>query len=113
MLNYLSTFTNQNGLAFPDTAAIDASGGAATDGTEFIAAMVNDSMWGVWQALLNYVGLTPNGITEADGSSQVLEALRRFSIPGMMIHAVWNDDPATLGIRALQYRTNISISAES
>lgn len=102
MLNYLTTFANQNGLVFPNTAAVDSSGGSATDGTEFIAAMINDSMWGVWQALLDYTGQTPNGITEGVGNSQVLEALRRIDIPGKFIHAVWNDDPATLGIRAMQ-----------
>lgn len=101
MLDYLATFANTDGAGFPATQGVDSSGGAATDGTEFIAAMINDSMWGVWQALLNSVGLTPNGITEADGASQVLDALRRMDIPGKIIAVGWNDDPATLGIRAI------------
>lgn len=102
MLDYLSTFTNTNSLAFPNTAAVNSSGGATTDGTEFIASMVNDSMWGVWQALLNYTGQTPNGIVESISNSQILESLRRFETPGKIISAVWNGDPAVLGIRALQ-----------
>ncbi len=101
MINLLSTFTNTNAVAFPDTEAVNSSGGAATDGTEFIAPMVNDGIWGWMQALLDYTGQTPNGITEAPGASQILESLRRFETPGKIIAACWNDDPATLGIRAL------------
>jgi hypothetical protein len=101
MINLLSTFTNTNAVAFPDTEAVNSSGGAATDGTEFIAPLVNDGIWGWMQALLDYTGQTPNGITEAPGASQILESLRRFETPGKIIAACWNDDPATLGIRAL------------
>lgn len=102
MLNYLATFTYTNGLGFPLTAAINASGGAATDGTEFTANMINDSMWGILQSLLDYTGQTPNGIVENPSNSQIMEALRRFEIPGKIINAVLNDDPAVLGIRAIQ-----------
>ena len=101
MLDFLSTFTNTNSLAFPSTKAVDSSGGAATDGTEFIANMVNDSMWGWQQALLNSVGMTPSGVLESPSASQMLEAWRKMDIPGKLISVAWNDDPATLGIRAI------------
>lgn len=101
MKNWLATFTNTNGSPFPNTGAVNASGGAATDGTEFIADMVNDSMWGWQQALMDHVGFSPNGILEAVGASQILEALQKFEIPGKIISGVFNDDPAVLGIRAI------------
>jgi hypothetical protein len=101
MQDYLATFTNTNGLGFPNTAAINASGGAATDGTEFTANMINDSMWGILQTLLDYTGQTPNGVVENPANSQILEAFRRFSIPGVQLPVFWNNDPAVLGIRAI------------
>lgn len=101
MLDNLVAFTHNNGSGFPNTGAVNASGGAATDGTEFIANMVNDGMWGWMQALLNYNGLTPNGIVEADGASQILDALKSFTIPGVALPVFWNNDPVPLGIRAI------------
>jgi len=103
MLDILTTYANQDAVAFPNTGAVDSSGPLTTDGTEFIAAMVNDYMFGILQALLDYTGQTPNGTIEGPSNSQYLEAHRRaFSYPGEVIAAAWNDDPATLGIRAIK-----------
>ena len=103
MLDILATFNYQNGVAFPNSAAVDASGAFATDGTEFIANMVNDYCFGPMQALLDYVGLTPNGIIESATTSQFLDALRKaFSHPGEIFYAAWNQDPTLLEIRALK-----------
>jgi len=103
MLSILTTYANQDAVAWPDTGAVDSSGPLTTDGTEFIAAMVNDYMFGILQSLLDYTGQTPNGTVEGPSNSQYLEGHRRaFSYPGEIIAAAWNDDPATLGIRAIK-----------
>ena len=103
MLNILSTFIHQDGVPFPNTKAINSTGPFTTDGTEFIAALVNDFNFGVLQSLLAYTGQTPNGIVESPANSQFLEGLRRaFSYPGEVFVAAFNQDPAILGIRALK-----------
>jgi len=103
MLDILTTYAYQDAVAFPNTGAVDSSGPLTTDGTEFIAAMINDFLWGPMQSLLDYTGQTPNGTVEGPSNSQYLEAHRRaFSYPGEVIAAAWNDDPATLGIRAIK-----------
>ncbi len=100
MLNFLSSFNNTNLLGFPNTKGVNSSGGAATDGTEFVANFIND-LWGMMQGLLERTGQTPNGIVEAFDNSQIIKALQRFTIPGMIVPVAWNDDPLVLGIRAL------------
>ncbi len=101
-LDAFAVFTNTNGVAFPDTEAINSSGAQSTDGTEFVKIMIDNWMFGRQQALLNHVGLTPNGIAEADGASQELLALQRMGMhPGQGIFAFWNDTPTNLGIRVL------------
>lgn len=101
-LDAFAVFVNTNGVAFPDTEAVNSSGALATDGTEFVKIMIDNWLFGRQQALLNHVGLTPNGIAEADGASQELLALQRMGMhPGQGIFAFWNDTPANLGIRVL------------
>lgn len=102
MQDYAVAFTNSSG-AFPDILAVNASGPSATDGTEFKANMINDSMWGVMQMLLNLAAMTPNGVVESDSASQVKEALwKGFGAPPGVI-TEWNlaQDPGTTGHRAL------------
>ena len=95
-------FTYTNSVVFPDTEAINSSGALSTDGTEFVKKMIDNWMFGRQQALLNHVGITPNGIAEADGASQELLALQRMGMhPGQGIFAFWNDTPVNLGIRVL------------
>ena len=101
-LDAFAVFTNTNEVVFPDTEAVNSSGAQATDGTEFVKIMIDNWMFGRQQALLNHVGLTPNGVAEADGASQELLALQRMGMhPGQGIFAFWNDIPTNLGIRVL------------
>lgn len=95
-------FVNTNGLAFPDTEGVNASGPTETDGTEFVKLMIDNYMFGPQQALLNYAGLTPNGIAEANGASQELEALQKsFGYPGEAVNWYGQQDPAIEGARIL------------
>ncbi len=102
MQDYAAAFTNFSG-AFPDILAINASGPSATDGTEFVSNMINDSMWGVMQMILNRAGLSPNGVLESDSASQIREALQKgFGAPvGVVTQWHIDDDPGTSGHRAL------------
>jgi hypothetical protein len=94
MIKYEDIVTNATGT-FPDTVAQNVSVPGAGDGTEFVAATVDDT-WGFHQALMDYAGLTPDAVTEAPGTSQMLEALKLcFGHPGevVMWHGV--EDPNT------------------
>jgi hypothetical protein len=102
MLNFFTFFTNTNGVVFPGTLAINASGPSATDGTEFVKGMIDD-IWGWYQAMLDYAGLTPSGVTEAPGASQMLEAIGKgFAVgPGFGVTYYKDGDPAVNGDRVL------------
>lgn len=81
MKDFSLSHTNTNGSSFPDTAAINATGPSATDGTEFIKDGI-DEFWGFAQALLTQDGAVPNGISEIVTNSQLLDALvNQFGIP--------------------------------
>lgn len=85
MIVYLSTFTNTNGMSFPNTAAVNVSTPGAGDGTEFISAFVDDA-WGARQALMNTAGIAPNGSTESASASQYVQALTDlFGMPGTVV----------------------------
>lgn len=101
MIDYLASFTNTDGAAFPATLGVNATGAGAGDGTEFVKLFVDD-LWGGRQALLDAAGLTPDGVTEAIDTSQLLESIRMISgAPGNGV--IWwaTDDPATIGERVL------------
>jgi len=102
MIDYLATFINTNGSAFPNTAAKNVSAPGAGDGTEFVAALVND-IWGRAEALMAYAGLTPNGVTEAPNTAQILLAIGKgFAVgPGMGVIYWKNGTPAANGDRVL------------
>lgn len=72
-----------NGVAFPNTEAVDATSPSALDGTEFIKIGIDDGLdWGYAQAVLDAAGLTPNGVKESVGNSQKLDAQQiLFGIP--------------------------------
>ena len=94
MIKYEDIVNNATGT-FPGTVAQNVSAPGAGDGTEFVAATVDDT-WGFHQALLDYAGLTPDAVTEAPGTSQMVEALKLcFGHPGevVMWHGV--EDPNT------------------
>lgn len=102
MIDYKTSFANTNNVDFPDTESVNASGGAATDGTEFVKLMIDD-IWGRFQAIMDYAGLTPNSVTEAPGASQHIEAIQKgFAVgPGIGVTYWKNGDPATNGDRVL------------
>jgi hypothetical protein len=89
MKDYKSTYGSLVTGSFPNTVAKNASGPGATDGTPYSADFIDD-LWGARQDLLAAVGMTPDGIAEAAGSSQFLEAFRRGAglPPGIIIHSV-------------------------
>jgi photosystem II stability/assembly factor-like uncharacterized protein len=67
-------FDNTTG-AFPDVLAQNATGSGTTDGTPINEDVVND-VWGFFQALLNEADATPSGDCEANGASQLLNAIK-------------------------------------
>lgn len=100
MINYLSSFTNTNGISYPGTGFINATSPGATDGTEFVK-LFGDDIWLARQAIMTYAGLTPDGVTEAVGTSQFVEALQKGfgAATGMITESPTSADPATLGYR--------------
>ena len=101
MIDYAATFTNYSG-SFPNIEAVNVSSPGAGDGTEFVAALVND-IWGRAQALLDYAGMTPNGVQEAPDTAQILTALSRgYGIgPGIGVIYWKNGTPAANGDRVI------------
>lgn len=101
MIAYEDEFINFTG-AFPNTVAINVTAPGAGDGTEFVAAMVND-IWGRAQALMSYAGLTPDGVQEAPGTAQILSAIGKgFGVgPGIGVTYWKNGTPAANGDRVL------------
>ncbi len=102
MIDYEASFVNNNGVAFPDTEAVNVSAPGAGDGTEFVKLLVDD-VWGRAQALLDYAGMVPDGVSEAAGTAQIMEALSRgFGIgPGIGVIYDKNDTPIAHGDRVL------------
>jgi len=98
---------------FPDVLAINSTGAATQDGTEYIAEQINNGMFGPTQAMMDYaagssnpdvgtVGV-PNGVTEAAGFSQLIEAMHKgFGIgPGVYKPYGKFSDPSVTGDRIL------------
>jgi hypothetical protein len=100
MIDISVVFANSVG-SFPNFSGKNATGAGATDGTEFIAALIDNWMWGPAQALLDHESITPNGVTEAAGASQVLDAVQKLFPPGMVAEWNLNADPGTTGHRFL------------
>ena len=86
MIDYKAQYGNLVIGNFPDTVAKNASGPGATDGTPYDAGFISD-LWGARQDLLAMAGMTPDGMQEAAGSSQFMEAFRRGAglPPGMLV----------------------------
>ena len=100
MFDFFAEFVNRTGT-FPDTIPVDASGPSETDGTEFKASLIRD-WWGYAQAVLNRAGLTPTGVAEADGNSQIIEGIQKGGLAAG-IETIWNlaSEPSVTGHRAL------------
>jgi hypothetical protein len=88
---------------FPNTVAVNSSGPATQDGFEFIAEWINNSVIGNQQDWMDYAGLTPNGVTESAGVSQIRNAVQLGNAIGPGIGVQWwkNDDPSVTGDRVL------------
>jgi len=86
MKNFKTEYGNLVIGEWPNTVAKNASGPGATDGTPYADSILNDP-WGAIQDLLTEAGMTPDGIQEAAGSSQFMEAFRRGAglPPGMIV----------------------------
>lgn len=101
MIDYQTSFVYTNGLPYPFTLAINATGAGTGDGTEIVKILVDD-LWGARQALMDAAGLTPDSVTEAPDTSQLLEAIRKISgSPGEGVTWWKNSDPAITGDRVL------------
>ena len=88
--------------AFPNVFSTNVSVPGAADGTPAIKQWVDD-IWGCIQAILDHANLSPDTVTEAAGTSQVVESLQlTCSYPGEIVtHIGQEADPSVLGIRAL------------
>jgi hypothetical protein len=71
-------------------------------GTPFVADLVND-LWGLQQELVQRAGITPSGVPDHAGDSDVFNAMRRTcGYPGLIVPCATYADPATLGLRLLE-----------
>lgn len=101
MIDYFAVFVNTNGIPFPGTLTINATGAGTGDGTEMVK-LFGDDLWGARQALIDAAGLTPDSVTEAPGTSQLLDAIRKIcGSPGEGVIWFKNSDPAVTGDRVL------------
>jgi hypothetical protein len=107
MKDYAAALINTSG-AYPNVIAVNVSAPGAGDGTEFVAALVND-IWGRAQALMTYAGLTPDGVTEAAGTAQFLTALSKgYGIgPGIGVTYWKSGTPAANGDRVLLFQGQV------
>ena len=112
MIDYETSIVNTDGSAFPNTEAVNASAPGAGDGTEFVALLVND-IWGRAQAIMDYAGLTPDGVMEAPGTAQIIEALcKGLGVgPGMGVMYWKNGTPAANGDRVLLLQGQVILIA--
>lgn len=101
MIDISAVFSNYSG-SFPNFLAVNVSAPGSGDGTEFIAALVNNE-WGQQQALMSRAGLTPNGVTEAAGTAQIIDAISKGFACGAGFGVIYwkNDTPAAHGDRVL------------
>ena len=102
MIDYKTEFVNTDGVNFPNTKSVNASGPSATDGTELVKLLVDD-LWGRTQALMDYAGLTPDSVTESPANSQHIESIQKGFAVGPGIGVTWwkNSDPSVTGDRVL------------
>lgn len=96
---------NNNGLPFPDTAPIDASGPLVQDGTEIVKEVVND-VWAEKQSLLDFYNYPPFGVPDIPGfffswelpiSQPLAIQYMNYGTPGSIVNWASDIDPAVLG----------------
>jgi hypothetical protein len=102
MLVVSGSWANYTGL-FPNIQAVNVSAPGSGDGTEYIAPLINDGIWGPWQALMSRASLTPNGVVESATASQLMTAFEKaFAVgPGIGVTYWKNGTPAANGDRVL------------
>jgi hypothetical protein len=97
-----SVFANLNGGPFPTWTGKNATGAGNTDGTEYIASMIDDYMFGWVQRAMAMASMSPDGVAESYTASQIIEALQLIlSPPGTICEWNLSVDPATIGARFL------------
>lgn len=101
MIDYGTVFANLTGI-WPNYAGKNVTAPGAGDGTEWIAAFVSD-VWGRVQALMDRASLSPDGVTEAVGTAQILDALSLGYGIGAGCGVTWwkNLSPSVTGDRVL------------
>lgn len=94
------TFYSGSGL---DTLAVNSSTPATPDGTEYIAELINQGMFGWQQDLMDYASLTPTGVIDIKGTNQLREAIQLGNGvgPGKLVGWFLDDDPSVTGDRVL------------
>lgn len=75
--NTVQEFTN--GLEFPDTLAKKSTTLTSRDGTQMNKSFV-DFIWGSTQAIMDRAGITPDGVLEAPGTSQIVESIESIAV---------------------------------
>ena len=101
MIDYQTNFAETNGAGFPNTLGKNATGAGATDGTEFVKLFIDD-IWGRFQAIMDYAGLSPDNVSEAPGTAQHLDALALgFGGPGDWVIWTHASTPSVTGHRVL------------
>jgi len=102
MKDWASVQTYKSGT-FPNVLAIDSTGAATPDGTEYIAAQINNGIFGWSQDFMDYAGLTPDGVIEAAAACQLREAIQKGNGigPGMYVQRAIYDNPAAHGDRVI------------
>lgn len=102
MIDWASVQTYYAG-SFPNVLAINSTGAATQDGTEYIAEQINNGIFGWMQDFMDYAGLTPNGVTEAAGVCQIRSAIQLGNGigPGKLVGWFLNSDPSVTGDRVL------------
>jgi hypothetical protein len=94
------TFYSGSGL---DTLAVNSSTPSTPDGTEYIAELINNGMFGWMQDFMDYASLTPSGVIEIKGTSQLRTAIQLGNGVGPGKYVQWGlaDNPSVTGDRVL------------
>lgn len=111
MVAFENMVVNKSGT-FPSTTAINATAAGATNGTEYVAAILNH-IWGYHQDLLQQAGLTPSGTTEAAAASgaaaagagqQMRQGLEmKYGAPGEIVFDFIAPGTGTYGSQAMSW----------
>jgi hypothetical protein len=87
MKDFATYLTNITG-AFPNIVPQDCSGPGETDGTEVLADLLNDGIFGWIQALMSLNSTTPDGTAESSTASQIIYCILKL-LMGKTIPMEW------------------------